>query len=315
MPRSLRRPATLAGLVAALVLGSLPLLGRGALVEATSWIDAPLDGSVLPYQRHEIVAHSADQRGIAEVVFEVAGANVDAATKPGDGSQLLTTRFRWVPSGVGTFELIIRARNVDGEWGAPASATVVITDAAVPGPSLDPGASPVGSPGPSTSPGASVPPGQSPTPGPTLPPGRTGAPPTTPPTSPPTSPPITPAPTRVQPPTPAPTYCAPPTPILDVPADGARFDDSEGNPLFEWHYDGSTGCIASQVLYIVGADLSIDLDADARTYQQPAALPIDPRNIDDNQCAYYYWYVVALNAEGDGEPSARRSFDVCELNR
>ncbi|HET8786791.1 MAG TPA: hypothetical protein VFM38_14215, partial [Candidatus Limnocylindrales bacterium] len=144
-----RQPVTIAALVAALVLASLPLLGRAALVEATSWIDAPLDGSHLPLAPYEVVAHSADQAGIAEVLFAVNGADVDAAMQPGEEpSRLVTSRFRWVPPDFGTYVLTVQARNTAGELGAPASATVVIADnAAVPEPTVAPGGSPGGSPG------------------------------------------------------------------------------------------------------------------------------------------------------------------------
>ena len=307
MPAS-RRPsaipaALLAALAAALLLAAGPLLGRAALADATSWIDAPLDGSVLPLAPYEVVAHSADQAGIAEVLFDQDGANIDSAMQYADGSaRLVTSRFQWVPPTYGTYVLTIRARNSLGELGAPASATVVISaDAASPAPTADPGASPGESPGPSPSAGASLPPGQTATPAPTTPPG------------------VTPAPTPTKAPTPAPTICPPPTPILDTPNDFVELDyPSEAQPLFEWHYSGGTGCLASQTIHIynqvVGVDISADLGAGARSYQQRSNLPWDPDNTGDRSCAHYHWEVTGFNADGDGEQSASGSFRICELN-
>lgn len=303
MPASRRSPTNPAGLVAvltaALALAALPLLGRAALVEATSWIDAPLDGSVLPLATYEVVAHSADQAGVVEVILALDGADVDAFSQPGNGSaRLVTSRFQWTPATVGTYVLTVRARNTTGEFGAPASATVVISgDAVIPEPTVEPGLSP----GPSASPGASLPPGQSAIP-PTSPPG------------------VTPAPTRTpSPPTTAPTQCPPPTALLDTPTDFVELDyPSEAQPLFEWHYSGSTGCLASQTIHIynqvVGVDISVDLAAGVRSYQQRSALPWDPDNTGDRSCAHYHWEVTGFNADGDGEPSAAGSFKICELN-
>lgn len=293
-----RNTAARAAVVAAFVLALLPLLGRAALVEATSWIDAPLDGAALPLAPYEVVAHSADQAGIAEVVFEVDG--VEAATLTGDGqSRLLTSRFRWIPAGVGTYVLTVSARNPTGAWGAAATATVMIAGAP-PAPTAGPGASPGESPTASSSPGPTLGPGQTATPAPTTPPGGT------------------PKPTPTKAPTPAPTYCNPPTPILDRPTDYVELDyPSEAQPLFEWHYAGGTGCLASQVLHIynlvVGVDLTIELDAGTRSYQRRSDFPWDPEN-PDRSCAHYQWDVTAFNADGDGEPGAPGSFKICELN-
>lgn len=285
-----------AALAAALLLAAGPLLGRAALADATSWIDAPLDGSVLPLAPVDVVAHSADQAGIAEVIFDVDGADVDAAVQPAAASsRLVTSRFRWVPPGFGTYVLTVRARNPAGELGAPATATVVISEDAIPAPTVDPGASP----------------GASSSPGPSLPPGQSAAPPTSPPGG-------TPAPTRPQPSVPTATYCPPPTAILDTPNDFVELDyPSEAQPLFEWHYAGGTGCLVSQTIHIynqvVGIDISVDLGAGARSYQQRSGLPWDPDN-PDRSCAHYNWEVTGYNADGDGEPSAGGSFKVCELN-
>jgi hypothetical protein len=291
-----RRPATLAGLVAALVLACLPLLGRASLFEATSWIDAPLDGAVLPIDPYWVVAHSADQGGVAEVSFEVDG--VLAASVPGfDAPRLLTSRYQWRPVRAGTYVITVRARNVDGEWGASASATVVISATAI-GPAET--GEPAESPSASATAVPTLGPGQTATPAPTGPPGQT------------------PKPTKK--PTPAPTVCALPTPNLLAPVGFIELDyPSEANPEFSWNLP-SLDCIDHLVLHIevpdwLGSDEEYTLANDAETFTRGrAALPWDPDNTGDNQCAHYHWYVMTFNEDGDAEQSAPGSFKVCELN-
>ena len=267
------------------MLVSLPLLGRASLVEATSWIDAPLDGAVLPPAPYSVVAHSADQGGVAEVVFEVDGVRLRSLADGGE-LRLLTSRFLWVPTGLGS----VRAdgpgtqrgwrvggagkRNGrdlrDGDRARPDRRTRRVT-------------------------------------------GRIGLtrrlshawrnararadrdaradlsarlhrrP--------------TPRPTPTKEPTPAPTVLQPPVAILDNPVDFVELDfPSEATPLFEWHYSGGTGCIATQMLHIDDRSLGIDLATSivgvgARTYHQRSALPWDPDNTRPMQCAHYHWRV------------------------
>jgi hypothetical protein len=295
------RTAALAGLVAALVLVSLPLLGSASRIEATSWIDAPLDAAFLPLGPYGVVAHSADQRGVAEVVFQVDGTQAGSLT--GDGAtRLMTSRFQWIPADAGTYVLTVLARNADGAWGAPASATVVIAGNA---PTAAPTAEPGASPGPSPTAGATLGPGRTPgaSPGATPGPGATRTP--------------APVPTRTKAPTPAPTFCNPPTANLLYPIGFELLAwPSQASPEFLWEYLDSTACITAQTLHIenqnLGVNLDIPLGTAVRSYQQRSAFGYDPS--DSGNCGHYSWYVIAENSDGVGEPSAPGSFKVCLLS-
>jgi hypothetical protein len=290
--------ACVGALLVALV--AMPSFGAGAVVAATSWVDAPLDGSVLPVAPIEVVAHSADPGLVRAVRLEVDGAAVDGR-EVDPPVTLATTRFTWTPRAPGTHTLVIRARNVADAWGAPAAVTVVVGAQAagatpVPGESAGPSASPGGtaSPGPSAS-GA---PGGSPTPTP-----GAGATPT---------PHATPHPT----PTPGPTPCPVGGPTLLAPPDNTVYVDiTNPQPVFEWDWSGTAACLDHFVLHLNldqqieeyaagGYARTYDLRKDVFVFESPIVLLSDDSDLATG-CGYYSWSVRAVDVFGDDDHSSQ----------
>lgn len=320
-----RRGAAVIALVA-LVLAALPPLGRAALIEATSWIDAPLDGAVLPYFPIVVVTHAADQSGVALAILEVDG-QPDQTSEEDPPARLVTSRFLWFPPGVGTFHLTARGRNSNGEWGAPATATVLVepglpatsvapssTATPLPSSSLGPSGSPAGSTSPTVSPGSTTTPTGTPGATPRATPAVT---PTPRPTATPT-PTFTPAPTSPPTPTPAPTTCVPPAPGLDLPADFFLVLDSSGGnpPLFQWSYGTTPACPPGSFRITIATDAGLSAVQDGATIAAAAGPPwewIPSRPLPfGRSCTTYYWSVRAL--AGDGTPGGLapvRQLAVC----
>jgi len=284
----------------ATTLIALPAIGVGATVTATSWVDAPLEGSVLPVAPIEIVAHSADPDLVAHVTLLVGQQPVDAvAVDP--PSRLVTSRFTWTPSGPGTYHLTIQAQSTAGHWGASASATIVVSDvAAAPGPGGS--AAPSESPGPTLAPGETLPPAGSPPPGSTSGPTKTPGP----------------APTG----TPAPTMCVLPGPTLVAPSDNTTYVDYLVPEItFDWSWSGP-GCLDHFVLTVLldqqieeyaadGYERQFDVPKGTTAYQPPIVYLPDDSDVATG-CGYYHWHVSVVDPEGSWEQSQQVfSFKVC----
>jgi len=295
-------PRVRAGALAAVLtaLLALPGLGAGATITATSWVDAPLDGSVLPVAPVEVVAHSTDPDLVASVVLMVGAATIDGV--PVDPPRrLATSRFTWTPPGPGTFTLTIRGRNTADQWGAPASVTVVISEAATtprPVSSAGPGESATPTLGPDQTPAASA----------SQPPGPTAAPSKTP----------GPVPTA----TPAPTMCLVPGPTLVAPSDNTSYVDYLVPEItFDWSWSGPR-CLDHFVLTVLldqqieeyaaeGYQRDFDVPSGTTSYQPPIVYLPDDSDLATG-CGYYHWYVTAIDADGNGEQSQQVfSFKVC----
>ncbi len=93
------------------------------------WIDAPLNGTILPLGEIEIVSHAASLGGIAQVELSVNDAVVRTDTNPSKGETLNLVRQTWLPRTGGTYQVSVRAQNTSGEWSAPANITLTILDA------------------------------------------------------------------------------------------------------------------------------------------------------------------------------------------
>ncbi len=111
-----------------------------------SWIDAPLDGSILPLAPYSVVAHANSPDGIARFAFNVndgpaveCGGNTPSASADGAISECLLSHVNplgnpvpislhatWSPPAPGRFVLRIRAQNTQGIWGAYAEANVTV---------------------------------------------------------------------------------------------------------------------------------------------------------------------------------------------
>jgi uncharacterized protein YgiM (DUF1202 family) len=88
-----------------------------------AWIDAPLDGMVLPLAAYDIVAHAADQTGITQIEFNVNGAVI--GTVAGSGP-LFTAHQSWTPAVPGAYLIEARGMNSGGAWSEYAEVKVVV---------------------------------------------------------------------------------------------------------------------------------------------------------------------------------------------
>lgn len=119
---------TLTGLIVACNAGG-PAIGPAA--GPHSWIDAPLDGSVVPLSPAiEITSHSADPLQIVQVELSVNGQVVQSSPNPNSSQTLALTKQQWSPSGPGNYTLRVRAQNSTSAWGEYAQAVVTIGSAA-----------------------------------------------------------------------------------------------------------------------------------------------------------------------------------------
>jgi hypothetical protein len=147
----------------AVAVGIVLLLpdGDGPAGPPSAWIDDPLHGSTAPVGPVPVTAHAADEVGIAAMELAVNDAVVATHEVPGTPPFWMAT-FDWAADAPGTAVLRVRARNVDGQWGMPAFATVHIggrtpTPTPTPTPSPSPSAPPSSTP-PTTKPPTTAPP-------------------------------------------------------------------------------------------------------------------------------------------------------------
>lgn len=91
-----------------------------------SWIDSPLDGSQLPLAPVNMISHSGDSAGIAQVEFSVNGVVISANAAPDTTKTLLTMKQPWTPQAPGSYTLRVRAQNAPGVWGDYAQAVVTV---------------------------------------------------------------------------------------------------------------------------------------------------------------------------------------------
>ncbi len=110
------------------------------------WIDAPLDGSILPLAPYPVVAHANSSDGVARFAMSV-NANPavectgDAPSESADrfitaclmahvnsfGAQVpISLRATWSPPAAGRYVIRVRAQNLQGVWGAYAEAAVSV---------------------------------------------------------------------------------------------------------------------------------------------------------------------------------------------
>ena len=98
------------------------------------WFDAPLPGTVFPLGEVQVVAHAADQNGVAQVEFSLADGTL-VGTQPGSQSDtLLAAIFTWHPPDPGHYIFQVRAMNVNGDWSDYTYTDVVIVGEEAPAP-------------------------------------------------------------------------------------------------------------------------------------------------------------------------------------
>lgn len=119
MKSPIRRIGTL--LLAVFLVGCAPELRAASVPQA--WIDAPLDGMVLPLAPYEIVAHAADPTGVSEIEFNVDGTVIGSVAAAGP---LFTARQSWSPDAPGEYVIQARGANGGGSWSEYAEVRVVV---------------------------------------------------------------------------------------------------------------------------------------------------------------------------------------------
>ncbi len=90
-----------------------------------AWIDAPLDGSVLPLAPYEIVLHAFAPGAPAAVELTINGQSVLVPANALD-NPLSVVRYGWKPPEAGRYTLSVRTRDVKGNWSNPDTHVVII---------------------------------------------------------------------------------------------------------------------------------------------------------------------------------------------
>ncbi len=88
-----------------------------------AWIDAPLNGMVLPLAAYDIVAHASDPTGISQIEVSVDGSVVGMI--PGSGV-LFTGTQAWTPPAPGEYMIRARGMNSGGDWSEYAEAKITV---------------------------------------------------------------------------------------------------------------------------------------------------------------------------------------------
>lgn len=89
-----------------------------------SWIDAPLDNSLLPLAPYEIVLHAHAPAGISQV--EILINETMFMTRAGEGQLMVTLRQDWLPAAPGNYRIAVQAIDVAGQRGEESSVDVVV---------------------------------------------------------------------------------------------------------------------------------------------------------------------------------------------
>ncbi len=173
-------------LIAGLAFGCRPLASPGAAPAGPrASIEAPAQGSALPFGPVEIVLHASNRAGVSQVELWIDGAVFASLPSPDPKLRQVTMRQTWEPTLAGTYLLQVRARDARGAWGPYASTQVTIRErevTATPAPTLT--ATPTATPAPTGTPAPTAtrtrPAGPTRAPGPTETPIVIGAPSATP---------------------------------------------------------------------------------------------------------------------------------------
>jgi hypothetical protein len=101
----------------------------GSLTTASSgpqaWIDAPLDGSTIPWAPYEIVAHGGGSN-ISALEIRINGEIVFSLSNPSSDEPLITSNYTWQPLEPGRYLLQARTQNSAGIYSDYAEATVFV---------------------------------------------------------------------------------------------------------------------------------------------------------------------------------------------
>ncbi len=94
-----------------------------------AWIDAPLNGSILPLgEAYEVVFHIANPGGVVSGELSINDGVFAQPSNPDGSLSPATLRVSWTPPQPGTYTLKVRAQSTGGEWGGYDTAVVNVID-------------------------------------------------------------------------------------------------------------------------------------------------------------------------------------------
>jgi hypothetical protein len=106
-----------------LVAGCAPAQSGSGSPQA--WIDAPLDGSVLPLAPYEIIVHGAAPAAPAGMEITINGQAVNVAPNS-SGSRLQVARYTWSPTAPGRYVIAVRTLDSSQQWSSPHTHVVTV---------------------------------------------------------------------------------------------------------------------------------------------------------------------------------------------
>ena len=123
-----------AGLCAILLAAcSFPTIAGGSGPYA--WIDAPLDGSILPVDAPvQIVSHASAAGGIAKVELSIDSSVLSTDDVPEAGQAYVLMQQSWTPTQPGTYQVRVRSETSGGQWSGYAVVNVTVEGSPSPTP-------------------------------------------------------------------------------------------------------------------------------------------------------------------------------------
>jgi len=89
-----------------------------------TWLDRPLNNTIIPLDRLTIQAHASDEDGISKIEFFIDDALL--STVDSDGSRLSEALIEWTPTEPGVYTVKARGIDKEGNTGSPATAVVIV---------------------------------------------------------------------------------------------------------------------------------------------------------------------------------------------
>lgn len=94
-----------------------------------TWIDAPLDGSTIPFAPYEIVLHAYDPTGVTQVELMANGSLLATLPNANSNQGLALLKYMWSPPAPGNYTLSARAQSGNGLPGSEANAVITVAGA------------------------------------------------------------------------------------------------------------------------------------------------------------------------------------------
>jgi len=91
-----------------------------------AWIDAPLNGMVLPLHVYKLTLHSSDSFGISAMEVSVNDQLLATINNPDPTQLLVHLEQEWNPPAPGRYTISARAKSMSGKWSQPDVVTVEI---------------------------------------------------------------------------------------------------------------------------------------------------------------------------------------------